>query len=70
VSDVDDVFDLKKLQQEQRSQKVAEFGEIGVKTDCKHCVKVFGARDCDILRGLYCVKEVCHFYDKKEGLYE
>lgn len=68
MTDVDEVFDLKKLQDEQRSQKVAEFGEIGVKEDCKHCQLFMGGFGCVIMRKLYCKTEVCHFYDKKDDV--
>jgi hypothetical protein len=68
VTDVDEVFDLKKLQNEQRQQKVAEFGEVGVKTDCKHCVEhPNGKKGCTILHKMYCKYEVCHFYDKGDS---
>ena len=58
---------LIKLVEEQRSQKVAEFGEIGYKEDCKHSIiHPNNARSCVILRNGYCKTEVCHFYDKKD----
>lgn len=62
---MDEVFDLKKLQDEQRKQKVAEFGEVGVKTDCKHYGMFMGGEGCIIMRKLYCKCEVCHFYCKR-----
>lgn len=57
-----DALKLKALQKQLRSQKVAEFGEIGQKTDCQNC----GKNSCLIMRELYCKTEVCHFYDKKD----
>ena len=63
---MDEVFDLKKLQQEQRQQKVAEFGEVGFKDDCKHCMEhPNGKKGCTILHKAYCKTEICHFYDKE-----
>lgn len=62
---MDEAFDLKKLQEEQRKQKVAEFGDIGVKEYCEHCTaSPTGKKNCDILRKLFCRYEVCHFYSR------
>lgn len=57
---------LKKIQTLMRQGKMFEFKKIGKKTECKHCA----GNECLILRELYCVNEVCHFYDKKDSLYE
>ena len=52
---------LKEYQELQRLRKIIEFGEIGVKDDCKHC----GNNGCVILKERYCKKQVCQFYDKR-----
>ena len=62
-----DVDDLKKIQDEQRSAKIAEFGEIGLKKDCVHCVPTTTDHRCHILRKTYCKCQVCHFYDKGDS---
>lgn len=52
---------LKTVQGKDRMVKVAEFGEVGKKSDCEYCTK----SECIILKELYCKSEVCHFYTKK-----
>ena len=53
--------ELKEWQDEVRSRKREEFGEIGEKPDCKN----FGGNSCGILRELYCKSETCYFYENK-----
>ena len=65
VIDVYEGMTLKEIQEQMRSEKVAEFGDIGVKEYCEHFqVSLNGARSCDILRKLFCRCEVCHFYSR------
>lgn len=57
---------LKEIQDQMRSEKIAEFGEVGLKEDCMYCqVSPAGTRSCQILYKMYCKSEVCQFYDNK-----
>ena len=59
--------ELKWWQTEFRVKKVAEFGEVGLKTSCAHHWKNHkGVSGCRILSGgCHCEEKVCHFYKKK-----
>ena len=66
---MNDVDDLKKIQDDLRQEKIAEFDEVGFKDDCRHCITHPSnfSKGCTILRKAYCKTEVCHFYDKGDS---